>query len=230
MTVKCKKCGNSYERKYRVCPQCGIVRFAAPIYLKVLAIIAGCYLILTAIMLPLGVFTFKQEPGESPPPIGEASPSPENGVKAPEVSDTPSESGTTGEGSLPPAVETPKVSPSKAPETGDITIVSDYGSHPEGFTWYTEKGPLQLSIDPKPDADGLKPEWKSSDEKVFTIDKNGLLTPIWSGSGIKSAKLTVTYGSAEESVTVYIAQKSPLSATADSLAPTPETQQIDKEG
>lgn len=42
--------------------------------------------------------------------------------------------------------------------------------------------------------------WKSSDEKIFTVDENGLVT----ATGIGSAKLTAVYGSNKLTKTIYI--------------------------
>lgn len=223
MTVKCKKCGNSYDSKYRVCPQCGTVRFVAPAILRVLALIAGGYLVLTALMLPLGLFQFKPEltgvetEKVSPSPKGEtASPLPSDVETKP-----PAPSAGFGESAVVTDGERDEGQP-KAPEKELFTVKSIYGKYKgnNGFIWYKEREPLQLSIDPKPKESDPKPKWESSDNTVFTVDENGLVTGIWGGSEARNAFLTVTYGTGEVqiNVTIYRAE-STIPPAAPSQAP-----------
>lgn len=220
MTVKCKKCGNSYDSKYRVCPQCGTVRFVAPAILRVLALIAGGYLVLTAVMLPLGLFQFKPEltGGEavspSPSDVGMVSPAPSDmGIVPPTLSAEPVESN--------PLPETPSEG---EPDTRSLEIKTAVDtkihSNEEGFIWDKKKGTLQVYIYPTPVDDGIKTKWESSDNTVFTIDENGLLTPTWAKDGMGKGTLTVTHGNAKASFEVWINAKSTDESTTPSVAPT----------
>jgi hypothetical protein len=163
-----------------------------PGYARRLAFIAGCYLMLTFIMLLLGMFSFDAKPGSGSADGANAlSPAPETNSAEPAVSAEPAGG---------PPLQT----------NVSLTVRSVRGGvHEKEFTWYMDEAPLQLSVivSPEPARDSeTRPRWESSDISVFTVDETGLLEPVSIGSG----ELIVTYGQYSTSVRVHIMKNAPL--------------------
>ena len=223
MIIKCKGCGNSYEGKYNVCPTCGTVRVVLPLHFRVLAIVAAAYLALTLIMLPLGIFSFGRPErdleaevkgsGESTPPVVSV------------TSEVPDTDGTPAEGTPEQETNTPAPGePTQTANSGEVTLVIysiEGGDHPKEFTWYIGDGTLKLyvKISPEPvKSEEVKITWKSSDESVFKVDENGVLTPVSKGT----ETLTAAYGS-EASVNIKVViRDGKLNLTPPNPSPLPE--------
>lgn len=204
MRFKCKNCGISYEGKYKVCPECGTVRFSMHFYSKVPAGVAAGFIILTLILWPLGVFDFSAAPNDESG-VGYEDNEQKGGD---EHFDTPGSEDTA----------QPDDSQDLPEEIDGLVITSErsngYFSGEKGFTWYIVEDPLQLEVcyaSGKALDGAAKPVWESSDPSVFIVDSNGKLEAVKNGNGT----LTVTYGSLSESIQVDIRYSVEYSTESD---------------
>lgn len=180
MTVKCKSCGASYDRKYNVCPSCGSVRLSLPLWSRIAAIIAGTFLLVTFIMLPLGVFNFTEKESPEDDTVQNGDPS-ETPSEKPEDSDSPGIPPVKGESEL----------------TLSVKCIFNPSFRDEFSMGVGLQVPLKLEVSPAR-LEELKPEWKSSDEELFTVqvDENDPFSVNVVSHAAGKGTLTVSYGNA----------------------------------
>ena len=215
MQILCKSCGTSYEEKYKVCPTCGTVPFSMPVYLNILAIVAGVFLCVTVIMLPFGVFDFGNKPRSN---VAIVSPSlePEPTLSAtiapsPESTFHPVESEAPNDSNSYPT-ESPTVTPvATVSPAVSIKVWSERGGENNlyvgnnGITWYLD-GINELVLLAQTSGDDVDDslEWISSDEEAFIVidegkDANGLYKARFKAfKACSNKRITIKYGSGYE--------------------------------
>ena len=208
MQILCKSCGTSYEEKYKVGPTCGTVPFSMPVYLNILAIVAGVFLCVTVIMLPFGVFDFGNKPRSN---VAIVSPSlePEPTLSAtiapsPESTPHPVESEAPNDSNGYPT-ESPTVTPvATVSPAVSIKVWSERGG--EGHLYKDDDGfvmdlsdyaKLTLYAEILGSDDSNAVEWISSNEGAFKITSEGK-----NSNGVHVAKLEAFKTCSNEKITI----------------------------
>lgn len=198
--ITCRHCGNKYSAIHSKCPSCGTPRVrktpaaddettARP---NTAArsransntrwqFIFGCILIIAVIIAVIVLITASLDGGKpvetpTPPPVTSA----------------------------PPPTPPPTTPPPTTPIIPVTSVTITFLGNPVGdsFTQRIDWGTIDLDADVYP-TDALttsKVEWRTSDSKVCTVDKDGIVTPVASGN----CEIIAECGGVATKVTVYV--------------------------